>query len=113
MKSLEQVRNDLKKDMDLVQWKTLLGEENLALFLELARNHETPSFVLNFLSNSNRVSILHEIAKNKNSERELLLKLSQHRDMLVRDYAKRTLDQKVISEMTSDDQTFQQEENSQ
>lgn len=70
---------------------SFLKEDKPGVALELAKStHSTPK-ILNILSRHLSITVRHEVAKNKSTPSETLKIMSNDKDMLVRDYARRTL----------------------
>lgn len=72
-----------------------LKEDKPGVALELAKSiHSTPR-ILDMLTRHSSITVRHEVAKNKSTSNETLIRLSEDKDMLVRDYARRTLKAKI------------------
>ena len=69
----------------------LLDQNIPGACLELASSSKATTRLLDRLAESSSIMVLHEVAKNTNCTKELLSKLSKNEDMLVRDYAVRSL----------------------
>lgn len=68
-----------------------LKEDKPGVALELAKSvHSTPR-ILDMLTRHPLITVRHEVAKNRSCALETLKRLSDDKDMLVRDYARRTL----------------------
>jgi hypothetical protein len=63
--------------------------------LELAKHPKTDQFILRKLSFHHSITVRHEVAKNINNDIDALNELCDDKDMLVRDYARRTLMKKL------------------
>jgi hypothetical protein len=68
-----------------------LKEDKPGVALELAKSTHTVPRILDMLAGHASITIRHEVAKNKLTPLETLKKMSNDKDMLVRDYARRTL----------------------
>jgi hypothetical protein len=68
-----------------------LIEDKPGVALELAKSIHTAPRLLEILSRNPAITVRHEVAKNKSTPIEVLKKMSSDKDMLVRDYARRTL----------------------
>jgi hypothetical protein len=69
----------------------LLKEDKPGVALELSKSIHTVPRILDILARHPSITIRHEVAKNKTTSIETLTKMSNDKDMLVRDYARRTL----------------------
>ena len=68
-----------------------------AVALEVARSkHATPR-VLDSLTRHPSITVRHAVAMNSNTSKETLSRLGEDKDQLVRDYAKRTLQETSTS----------------
>ncbi len=68
-----------------------LKSDQPGVALELAKSiHSTPR-ILEMLTRHASITVRHEVAKNISTAKVTLERLSSDKDMLVRDYAKRTL----------------------
>jgi hypothetical protein len=73
------------------QMFTFLKEDRPGVALELAKSvHSTPR-ILDMLTRHSSITVRHEVAKNRSASVDTLKRLSDDKDMLVRDYARRTL----------------------
>jgi hypothetical protein len=68
-----------------------LKEDLPGVALELAKSAHTTPRILDILTRHPSITVRHEVAKNKGTSRSTLEILSQDKDMLVRDYARRTI----------------------
>lgn len=68
-----------------------LKEDKPGVALELAKSKNATARVLDVLTRHPNITVRHEVAKNVLSSVETLKRLSSDKDMLVRDYARRTL----------------------
>lgn len=68
-----------------------LNLSDLGILVEMAKSKNVTPGLLDSLATNPNVIIRHEVVKNKNLSLESLKKLSLDQDMLVRDYAKRTI----------------------
>ena len=68
-----------------------LKEDKPGVALELAKSIHTAPRILEILSNHVSITVRHEVAKNKSTPIEILKIMSMDKDMLVRDYSRRTL----------------------
>lgn len=66
--------------------------------LEVAKSAFAGPRILESLTRHHSITVRHEVAKNKNTALETLQRLSSDKDMLVRDYARRTAALKLQSE---------------
>ena len=73
------------------QFLEILESNKPGISREVARNVDCPIHILEELENNSSIVVLHELAKNLKTPDETLRSLSKHTDMLVRDYARRTL----------------------
>lgn len=69
-----------------------LKEDKPGVALELAKSKNVSPRILDILTRHVSITVRHEVAKNALTPLETLKKLAQDKDMLVRDYARRTLD---------------------
>lgn len=74
----------------------LLSEGGPGVAIELAKSKYATESLLDELILNPSIVVRHEVAKNRNTSINTLESLLHDRDMLVRDYAKRTLMLKVI-----------------
>ncbi len=70
---------------------SFLKEDKPGVALELAKSNNTTPRILDMLTRHPSITVRHEVAKNKNTAVPTLTRLSSDKDMLVRDYARRTL----------------------
>jgi hypothetical protein len=70
---------------------SFLKEDKPGVALELAKSIYTAPRILDILAGHTSITVRHEVAKNKSTPTETLKKMSKDKDMLVRDYARRTL----------------------
>ncbi len=68
-----------------------LKEDMPGVALELAKSKNSTPRILDVLTRHNSITVRHEVAKNPSTSIETLKRLSEDKDMLVRDYARRTL----------------------
>lgn len=68
-----------------------LKEDKPGVALELAKSVHTTPRILDMLTRHPSITVRHEVAKNRSTSKETLARLSSDKDMLVRDYARRTL----------------------
>ena len=68
-----------------------LKEDKPGVALELAKSVHTTPRILDMLTRHASITVRHEVAKNRSTAAETLKRLSDDKDMLVRDYARRTL----------------------
>ena len=68
-----------------------LKEDKPGVALELAKSKNAAPRILDILTRHVSITVRHEVAKNPLTPLETLKKLSEDKDMLVRDYARRTL----------------------
>ena len=69
----------------------LLKEDKPGVALELAKSKNVSPRILDILTRHVSITVRHEVAKNSLTPIETLKRLSDDKDMLVRDYARRTL----------------------
>ena len=69
-----------------------LKEDKPGVALELAKSKNVSPRILDILTRHVSITVRHEVAKNTLTPHETLKRLAQDKDMLVRDYARRTLD---------------------
>lgn len=69
--------------------------------LEVAKSIYATARILEGLTRHNSITVRHEVAKNKNTAIETLKRLCNDKDMLVRDYARRTLVSKLEDQTIS------------
>jgi hypothetical protein len=67
-----------------------LKEDKPGVALELAKSIHTTPRILDILTRHPNITVRHEVAKNRSTSLETLERLSDDKDMLVRDYARRT-----------------------
>lgn len=70
---------------------SFLKEDRPGVALELAKSVHTTPRILDMLTRHSSITVRHEVAKNRSTSKETLTRLSEDKDMLVRDYARRTL----------------------
>jgi hypothetical protein len=68
-----------------------LKEDKPGVALELAKSIHSSPRILDMLTRHASITVRHEVAKNKSTSVDTLKRLVNDKDMLVRDYAKRTL----------------------
>ena len=68
-----------------------LKEDKPGVAVELAKSKNVSPRILNILTRHVAITVRHEVAKNLLTPTETLKILSDDKDMLVRDYARRTL----------------------
>lgn len=68
-----------------------LKDDKPGVALELAKSKNVTPRILDILTRHISITVRHEVAKNPLTPVETLKKLSADKDMLVRDYAQRTL----------------------
>jgi hypothetical protein len=68
-----------------------LKEDRPGVALELAKSKNVTPRILDILTRHASITVRHEVAKNSLTAVETLKRLSDDKDMLVRDYARRTL----------------------
>ncbi len=68
-----------------------LKEDKPGVALELAKSKNVSPRILDILTRHVSVTVRHEVAKNVLTPVETLKRLAEDKDMLVRDYARRTL----------------------
>jgi hypothetical protein len=68
-----------------------LKEDRPGVAIELAKSVNTTSRILDMLTRHSSITVRHEVAKNRSTAVETLKRLAEDKDMLVRDYARRTL----------------------
>jgi hypothetical protein len=89
-KYLPEVRNASEEN---IQFEYL--RQNLpGMALELAKSNLATERVLDILTRHPLITVRHEVAKNIRCSVSTLERLSSDKDMLVRDYARRTLKKK-------------------
>jgi hypothetical protein len=69
-----------------------LKEDKPGVALELAKSKNVSPRILDILTRHVSITVRHEVAKNPLTPVETLLRMTEDKDMLVRDYARRTLD---------------------
>lgn len=70
---------------------SFLKEDKPGVALELAKSTHAAPRILDILSRHTSITVRHEVAKNKSTPIETLKLMSNDKDMLIRDYARRTL----------------------
>lgn len=68
-----------------------LKEDKPGVALELAKSKNVTPRILDILTRHVSITVRHEVAKNPLTSVDTLKRLSSDKDMLVRDYARRTL----------------------
>ena len=68
-----------------------LKEDKPGVAIELAKSKNASPRILDILTRHVSITVRHEVAKNPLTPLETLKRLSEDKDMLVRDYARRTL----------------------
>ena len=68
-----------------------LKEDKPGVAVELAKSKNVSPRILDILTRHVAITVRHEVAKNPLTPVETLKRLSSDKDMLVRDYARRTL----------------------
>lgn len=68
-----------------------LKEDKPGVSLELAKSKNVSPRILDILTRHISITVRHEVAKNPLTPVSTLIRLSEDKDMLVRDYARRTL----------------------
>ncbi len=79
---------ECRNEADMFQF---LKDNKPGVALELAKSVNTTPRILDILTRHPSITVRHEVAKNKSTAKETLKQLSSDKDMLVRDYARRTL----------------------
>lgn len=94
MEHIDQVLEKVRQCQDEETLFDYCRANRPGVVLEVAKStHATPR-VLEMLSRHYSITVRHEVAKNCNAALETLTRLSSDKDMLVRDYARRTILQK-------------------
>ncbi|MFA6238374.1 MAG: hypothetical protein WC635_13660 [Bacteriovorax sp.] len=70
---------------------TFLKDNKPGVAVELAKSPNAHPRILDILTRHVSITVRHEVAKNSRTAVETLKRLSNDKDMLVRDYARRTL----------------------
>ncbi len=65
---------------------------DLGTVVAIAKNKNTPAGTLDMLTKHFSIVVRHEVAKHPNTDQMTLTRLLTDKDMLVRDYAKRSLE---------------------
>jgi hypothetical protein len=68
-----------------------LKEDKPGVAVELAKSKNVTARILDILTRHVSITVRHEVAKNTLTSQDTLKRLSDDKDMLVRDYARRTL----------------------
>ena len=68
-----------------------IKEDKPGVALELAKSKNVTPRILDILTRHVSITVRHEVAKNPLTPTETLKRLTEDKDMLVRDYARRTL----------------------
>ena len=68
-----------------------IKEDKPGVVLELAKSKNATPRILDILTRHVSITVRHEVAKNSLTPTETLKRLTEDKDMLVRDYARRTL----------------------
>ena len=68
-----------------------LKEDKPGVAVELAKSKNVSPRILDILTRHVAITVRHEVAKNPLTPADTLKRLSSDKDMLVRDYARRTL----------------------
>ena len=68
-----------------------LKEDKPGVAFELAKSKNASPRILDILTRHIAITVRHEVAKNPLTPAETLKRLSNDKDMLIRDYARRTL----------------------
>jgi hypothetical protein len=68
-----------------------LKEDKPGVAVELAKSKNVSPRILDILTRHVAITVRHEVAKNPLTPMQTLKRLSSDKDMLVRDYARRTL----------------------
>ena len=76
---------------DEEQMFQFLKEDKPGVAVELAKSKNVSPRILDILTRHPAITVRHEVAKNSLTPIETLKRLSSDKDMLVRDYARRTL----------------------
>lgn len=87
----EEYLNTVKNCQNEAEQFDLLKDNFPGVALELAKSKFASPRVLDILTRHPLITVRHEVAKNPNTSRSTLERLSDDKDMLVRDYARRTI----------------------
>lgn len=68
-----------------------LKEDKPGVALELAKSKNVSPRILDILTRHASITVRHEVAKNPITPLQTLIRLGEDKDMLVRDYARRTI----------------------
>ena len=91
MRELNHLLETVRNCSDEAELFRYIREDRPGVILEVAKSlHATPR-VLENLTRHPSISVRHEVAKNPNTAKETLERLTKDMDMLVRDYSRRTL----------------------
>lgn len=81
----------VRQSRDLNEMFVFLRDDKPGVALELAKSKNVHPRILDILSNYPAITVRHEVAKNSLTTPDTLRIMSEDKDMLVRDYARRTL----------------------
>ena len=81
----------VRETRDLDQMFLFLKEDKPGMALELAKSKNEHPRILDILARHVSITVRHEVAKNPLTSVDCLRRMSEDKDMLVRDYARRTL----------------------
>ena len=92
MENLDSALQKVRKTKNEGELESMLSKDNLGLTLELILSNKLKPSQLDQLKGHPNVLVRHEVAKSVRCRPETLEFLSQDKEMLVRDYARRTLE---------------------
>lgn len=91
MDQIDQVLRSARSAKSELEQLNILKTNLPGVALELSKSTHAGPKVLGLLSRHRSITVRHEVAKNPKTPRELLEIMAKDKDMLVRDYAQRTL----------------------
>ncbi len=98
MQKIDQVLQSARLCQNEDELFSLIRENMPGVALEVAKSIYATPRVLEGLTRHHSITVRHEVAKNKNTSVETLKRLCDDKDMLVRDYARRTLGHKLLDQ---------------
>lgn len=87
----EEYLAEVRECRDKDKMFSFLKEDKPGVALELAKSTHADPRILDILARHISITVRHEVAKNKSTPIEMLKLMSSDKDMLIRDYARRTL----------------------
>ncbi|MFN8370165.1 MAG: hypothetical protein U0T83_06015 [Bacteriovoracaceae bacterium] len=88
-------RDEVQHCTDIKKINEYARSSDLGTVVAIAKNRHTPAGTLDMLTKHFSIVVRHEVAKHPNTDEMTLKRLITDKDMLVRDYAKRSLEKRA------------------